>query len=64
MVFDIESFYPSISDSLFMKAIQFANLMTEISDEDISLIMQGRKTLPFSEGIPWVKRREIRISMF
>ena len=38
--------------------------MSEISDEDISLIMHSRKTLLFSEGIPWVKRREIRILMF
>ena len=29
--------------------------MTEISDEDINLIMQARKTL-FNEGIPWVKK--------
>ena len=31
--------------------------MTEISDEDIDLIMQARKTLLFNEGIPWVKKR-------
>ena len=55
MTFDIESFYPSISDNLFIKAIQFGR---EITDEDINLIMQARKTLLFNEGIPWVKKEE------
>ena len=30
--------------------------MIEISDEDINLITQARKTLLFNEGIPWVKK--------
>ena len=52
MVFDIKSFYPSISKNLFIKAIQFAEKMTEISEEEINLIMQARKTLLSNEGIP------------
>ena len=52
MVFDIKSFYPSISKNLFINAIQFAEQMTEISEEEISLIMQARKTLLSNEGIP------------
>ena len=31
-------------------AIRLAKQMTEISDEDINLIMQARKTLLFNEG--------------
>ena len=61
MISDIESFYPSISENLFIKAIQFARLITEIPDEDINLIMQARKTLLFNEGIP---RTAMRILMF
>ena len=45
MVSDIESFYPSISEKNHCK----------ITDEDINLIMQARKTLLFNEGITWVK---------
>ena len=56
MVFDIESFYPSISKILFIRAIQFARQKTEIIDEAINLIMQARKILLFNEGIPWVKK--------
>ena len=33
MVFDIESFYPSIAERLFTNAIQFAKQITEISKE-------------------------------
>ena len=56
MVFDIESFYPSITERLFNNAIQFAKQTTEISDYDMSLINQSRKTLSFNEKIPWVKK--------
>ena len=56
MVFDIESFYPSITERLFNNAIQFAKQITEISDYDMSLINQSRKTLLFNEKIPWVKK--------
>ena len=51
MVFDMESFYPSISENLLLKAIQFANQITEINDEDINLIFQATKTLLYNEGI-------------
>ena len=50
MVSDIESFHPSISENLFIKAIQFAKQMTEIIDGDINLTIQD------NEGMPWVKK--------
>ena len=56
MVFDIENFYPSFSEYLFIKAIQFARQITEITEEDINLIMQARTALLFNDGIPWVKK--------
>ena len=37
--FDMKSFYPSISENLFIKAIQFAKQITETTEEDINLIM-------------------------
>ena len=48
MVFDIECFYSSISENLLIKAIQFAKLITKITDEGINLIIQSRKTLLFN----------------
>ena len=54
--FDIESSYPSISSNLFQQAIDFAREKVEITDTNISIIMQTRKTLLFHEGVPCVKR--------
>ena len=45
MVFDIESFYPSITEHLFTNAIRFAKQITKISNYGMSLINQSQKTL-------------------
>ena len=63
IVFDIESFYPSISEDLFKSAIQFAKELIDISDYDLSLINQARKTLLFHENTPWVRKKAMRILM-
>ena len=39
-----------------VKTILFVKQMTEISDEDINLIIQARQTVLSNEGIPWVKK--------
>ena len=65
-MFNIERFYPLISENLFIKAIQFAKQMNEISVEDINLIMQARKTLLFSEALSWVEKernKDFHVSM-
>ena len=54
--FDIENFYPSITMELLYKSIQFPKEATSISDEDLDIIMQSRKTLLFHNQEPWVKR--------
>ena len=51
-LFDKESFFPSISNNLFIKL--------KITDEDRSLITQAEKTLLLNGGIPWVKRDEVK----
>ena len=55
LVFDIESFHPSITERLFNNSIHFAKQITEMSDYDMSLINQSQKTL-FNEKMPWVKK--------
>ena len=47
MVFDIESFYSSISEKLFKEAIQYAKNIVEIRDHDMFIIDHYRKSLPF-----------------
>ena len=56
IVLDIESFDPSISEDLFKSTIQFAKESIDISDDNLSLINQGWKTLLFRENTPWVKK--------
>ena len=54
--FDIESFYPSITQKLLDKSTQYATEITTISNEELDIIMQSRKTLLFHNQEPWVKR--------
>ena len=54
--FDIDNFYPSITLELFNKAIAYAKRHVDISDEDLEIIMQARKTLLFNKEEPWTKR--------
>ena len=55
IIFDIESFYPSISLNLFEKTIQYAKSICNITEKDLSIIMQARKTLLFHKNEPWDK---------
>ena len=54
--FDVEGFYPSVSLNLAQQAIDFPREKVDITNTDISIIMQARKTLLFHIGIPWVIR--------
>ena len=54
-VFYIESFYPSISLNLLNNAINFVKSICNISEQDMLIIMQARRTL-FNDGEPWVKK--------
>ena len=56
MNFDVENFYPSISIDLFTDAISYAKTITNIDDDQLSIIMQSRKTLLFNNNEPWVKK--------
>ena len=56
ITFDVESFYPSISYDLFKKAISFAKHHAEITDQEVNIIMQARKTFLFYDDIPWTKK--------
>ena len=58
IVFDIEQFYPSIKESVLMKALEFAKKHTKILKKDIDIIRHSRRSLLFNEGEAWVKRDE------
>ena len=63
IVFDIGSFYPSISLKLFRKAINFVKTIRDFPDRDISIIMQSRQTLLFNNKEPWLKNLEMKSLM-
>ena len=48
--------YPSISSKLFSKSIDFAKSIQNISDNDLNIIMNVRKTLWFHHEQPWMKK--------
>ena len=57
IVFNIESFYPSMSLDLFHKALKFANETRPIADSDLKIMLHSQKTLLFHENEPWIKRK-------
>ena len=54
--FDICEFYPSISEELLSKALDFAGQMTNISEQERTIIFHSRKSLLFDARNDWVKR--------
>ena len=49
-------FLSTISISLFKESIEFARQLIHISDDDLSIVMQTRKTLLFEGTRPWIKK--------
>ena len=47
MVFDIESFYLSISTNLFKETISFAKLFYDFTSDELETIMDSIKALLF-----------------
>ena len=56
MNFDVENFYPSISIDLFTDAISYAKTITNIDDDQLSIIMQSRKPLLFINNETRIKK--------
>ena len=54
--FDVENLYPSISVKRLIDAINFAKSSANITERDLSIIMQSRITLLFQNSEPWVKK--------
>ena len=54
--FDIVDFYPSITEELLDKAVEFAKSVTEIDDSELRIIKHARKSLLFNGNEQWVKK--------
>ena len=57
IIFDIKDFfYPSISQNLLQKALEFAKSKVEISKEEEDIIYHSRKSLLFNNDQAWMKK--------
>ncbi|XP_044180078.1 uncharacterized protein LOC122961531 [Acropora millepora] len=54
--FDVVEFYPSISEALLNRALDFASQHVNISATDRQIIINAKHSLLFSNGQPWMKR--------
>ena len=54
--FDIIEFYPSITEDLLRKALEFAATHAEISDQDRDIIIKAKSSLLFNKSEAWCKR--------
>ena len=61
--FDIEAFYPSISEELLIKALNWASQFTLISDEDRKVIFSSSKSFLYHKGEPWVKKGQSKFDI-
>ena len=63
--FDIVEFYPSITESILKKSIDFARRYVKISDDEAKAILDTKKSLLFNIGQFWEKkgRRPFDVTM-
>ena len=54
--FDICEFYPSITEELFTKAIEFATAYDTISAQEKHIIIQAKKSMLYNNDTPWCKK--------
>ena len=57
VMFDIKDFYPSITQDLLNKALNFASEYIYISKCDIDVINHARKSLLFDGFNTWIKKQ-------
>ena len=56
--FNINEFYPSISEELLQNSIRFAKNHATIEQEEEALIMDCRKSILFNDGRAWTKKEK------
>ena len=54
--FDVCDFYPSISEDLLMKALNYASRFTTITQQDRHIIIHAKKSLLYHQNSPWIKK--------
>ena len=55
--FDIVDFYPSITENLLAKSLEFAQNYVEVDEHTANIIMHCRQSILFSNSSAWSKKR-------
>ena len=58
IIFDICSFYPSITKNILKKALEWAKEFIDISEEDEDIVMKSKKSFLYTGSKAWVKKGE------
>ena len=58
VIFEIDSFYPSILENLLKNAISYAKQYVTITDQEVDIIMHSRKSLLFDQSTAWIKKND------
>ena len=56
ITFDVCEFYPSISEELLMKALDYASKFTKITQQDRHIIIHSKRSLLYHQNSPWTKK--------
>ena len=64
LMFDIKDFYPSIKESLLIKALEIAKQHAAIKFEDRETNFYARKSLLYNEGEPWIKKQSNNFDVY
>ena len=54
--FDVVSFYPSISESLFSDTVKWANNLIPFENKSLELLYHSRKSFLFTDNATWIKK--------
>ena len=63
IIFDIESFYPSITPDLLDRAINWARNYVNITQQQVKIIHQASQSFLYNEGTPRVKKGEVNFDI-
>ena len=56
ITFDVCDFYPSTSEDLLLKALNYASRFTTITQQDRHIITHAKKSLLYHQNSPWTKK--------
>ena len=56
--FDIENFYPNITEELLKNSIRWAEQFKEITTEEKKIILATKQNLLYSENQAWTKKND------